>query len=236
MGSLTACVAFLVDICQATVTDWKMGYCKRNPFIDKEGCCKHRTPLYSPLDNGGVIDDCQEFHEWSSDFWRSFGIYMAFAIAYGVISSSATMFTKKSLPAAEAGNDDKAHDFGSETQPVVSGKSMYMAAGSGIPEIKTILSSFHIPGFLSFRVLFVKAFGAVFAVSTGMRLGKEGPFVHVSACVGNLVTQWFPKYRDNGRKYREILSASVAAGLSVAFGAPIGGVLFSYEEISTYFP
>jgi len=34
----------------------------------------------------------------------------------------------------------------------------------------------------------------------------------------------------------EILSAACASGLSVAFGAPIGGVLFSYEEISTYFP
>lgn len=33
-----------------------------------------------------------------------------------------------------------------------------------------------------------------------------------------------------------MLSAACAAGLSVAFGAPIGGVLFSYEEISTYFP
>ena len=34
----------------------------------------------------------------------------------------------------------------------------------------------------------------------------------------------------------EILSVACAAGLTVAFGAPIGGVLFSYEEISTYFP
>ena len=33
-----------------------------------------------------------------------------------------------------------------------------------------------------------------------------------------------------------MLSAACAAGLCVAFGAPIGGVLFSYEEISTYFP
>ena len=33
-----------------------------------------------------------------------------------------------------------------------------------------------------------------------------------------------------------MLSAACAAGLSVAFGAPIGGVLFSYEEISTHFP
>jgi chloride channel 3/4/5 len=113
---------------------------------------------------------------------------------------------------------------------------MYMAAGSGIPEIKTILSGFSIPSFLSLRVLAVKAFGAVFAVSTGMCLGKEGPFVHISTCVGYLVGMLFPKYRDNGRKMRELLSAACSSGLSVAFGAPIGGVLFSYEEISTYFP
>jgi chloride channel 3/4/5 len=98
----------------------------------------------------------------------------------------------------------------------------------------------------------VKAFGAVFAVSTGMCLGKEGPFVHISTCVGYLVGSFFPKYNDNGRKMRELLSAACSSGLSVAFGAPIGGVLFSYEEvmltiltsmsntdnsqISTYFP
>lgn len=108
---------------------------------------------------------------------------------------------------------------------------MYMAAGSGIPEIKTILSGFSIPSFLSLRVLLVKAFGAIFAVSTGMCLGKEGPFVHISTCVGYLVGMQFPKYKDNGRKMRELLSAACSSGLSVAFGAPIGGVLFSYEEV-----
>jgi len=106
---------------------------------------------------------------------------------------------------------------------------MYMAAGSGIPEIKTILSGFVIPGFLSWKVLLVKAIGSTFAVATGMCLGKEGPFVHISTCAGYLVANLFPKYQENGRKMREMLSVACSAGLSVAFGAPIGGVLFSYE-------
>lgn len=37
-------------------------------------------------------------------------------------------------------------------------------------------------------------------------------------------------------KRREILSAACAAGVAVAFGAPVGGVLFSLEEVSYYFP
>ena len=40
-----------------------------------------------------------------------------------------------------------------------------------------------------------------------------------------------PKYRNNEAKKREILSAASAAGVSVAFGAPIGGVLFALEVL-----
>jgi len=35
---------------------------------------------------------------------------------------------------------------------------------------------------------------------------------------------------------REVLSAAAASGISVAFGAPVGGVLFSLEQLSYYFP
>ena len=84
---------------------------------------------------------------------------------------------------------------------------MYIT-GSGIPEIKTILSGFVIPNFLDSKVLLVKAFGAVFAVATGMCLSQEGPFVYISTCVGYIVGMWFPNYRENGRKLRELLSAA----------------------------
>ena len=59
--------------------------------------------------------------------------------------------------------------------------------------------------------------------------------MHVACCCGNFFSYLFPKYGKNEAKKREILSAAAAAGVSVAFGAPIGGVLFSLEEVSDTF-
>ena len=233
IGILTACVAFLVDVAEETVSDWKLGYCTSNPFSNREVCCTDRSPLGIKANLGA---DCEEWHMWTDGWYREFGIYVGWALLFGVVSSSLTMLTRSNLPATAPGHGDKGLQQGHGGDQGVTGKSMYLAAGSGIPEIKTILSGFVIPHFLDFKVLVVKAVGAVFAVATGMCLGKEGPFVHISTCVAYLVGKCFPKYRENGRKMRELLSAGCSAGLSVAFGAPIGGVLFSYEEISTYFP
>lgn len=237
IGALTACVAFLVDVAEATVSDWKLGYCTSNPFMTREACCEGKTPLLVGALDKNLEANCDAFHEWSHNWWSAFGIYVGFALVFGIISGSVTLLTKANLPAATQDTDiDDDDQSKSSNKPAPTGKAMYMAAGSGIPEIKTILCGFVLPHFLDLKVLVVKAVGSVFAVATCMCLGKEGPFVHISTCVGYLVARLFPKYRDNGRKMREMLSAACAAGLSVAFGAPIGGVLFSYEEISTYFP
>jgi len=236
IGVLTACVAFVVDVGVATVSDWKLGYCRKNVFASRESCCTNRSPFLALAEPG---ETCTDWRDWSQSYWSAFAIYVGFALAFGIISASVTMTTQRSLPTAAPGLGDKFQNTGkisTSPDPPISGKSMYMAAGSGIPEIKTILSGFVIPHFLDLKVLIVKAVGSIFAVSTGMCLGKEGPFVHISTCVAYLVGIRFPKYKDNGRKMRELLSAGCSSGLSVAFGAPIGGVLFSYEEISTYFP
>ena len=180
--------------------------------------------------------DCADWQVWADNGWKAMGIYVGFALAFGVISGLVTLTTKQSLPAATPDHADHHQDGAQHLKEAPSGKSMYMSAGSGIPEIKTILSGFVIPHFLDFKVLVAKAIGSIFAVSTGMNLGKEGPLVHISTSAAYLVGKRFPKYRENGRKMRELLSAGCAAGLTVAFGAPIGGTLFSYEEISTYFP
>ena len=110
------------------------------------------------------------------------------------------------------------------------------ACSSGIPEIKTILRRFIIRGYLGKWTFLIKSVAIMLAVADGLSLGKEGPMVHMACCTGNILSYLFPKYGRNEAKKREVLSAASAAGVSVVFGAPIGGVLFSLEEVSYYFP
>ncbi|TPX38885.1 hypothetical protein SeMB42_g06130 [Synchytrium endobioticum] len=110
------------------------------------------------------------------------------------------------------------------------------AAGSGSVEIKTILGGFIIKGFLGIRTLIIKGVGLPLTVASGLAVGKEGPMIHVACCIGNIFPRLFSAYDRNEARKREILSAASSAGVAVAFGAPIGGVLFSMEELSTYFP
>lgn len=220
IGVLTAAVAYLVDVSVALLADWKEGRCGGwGGWSEARQRCGDR------------------WHSWSSSWGMAFVVYVGLALLYGLVAGSVTLRTKTNLPAVKSKEDtDEARsDSASSTDQfteTTTGKMMYMAAGSGIPEIKTILSGFVIPHFLDFKVLATKAVGATFAVASGLCLGKEGPFVHISTCVGNLVARQFPKYRNNERKMREMLSVACSAGLSVAFGAPIGGVLFSYEVSS----
>lgn len=67
------------------------------------------------------------------------------------------------------------------------------------------------------------------SVASGLWLGKEGPLVHVACCCANIIMRPFENLNNNEARKREVLSAAAAAGISVAFGAPIGGVLFSLE-------
>lgn len=82
--------------------------------------------------------------------------------------------------------------------------------------------------------MLIKSVAAPLAVASNLSLGKEGPLVHIACCCGNFFAHLFPKYGKNEAKKREVLSAAAAAGVSVAFGAPIGGVLFSLEEVIYY--
>ena len=110
------------------------------------------------------------------------------------------------------------------------------AKHSGIPEIKTVLGGFVIRRFMGAWTLVVKSLGLCLSVASGLWAGKEGPLVHVACCCANLIMKPFESLDGNEARKREVMSAAAAAGISVAFGSPIGGVLFSLEQLSYYFP
>ncbi|KAG0456779.1 hypothetical protein HPP92_024567, partial [Vanilla planifolia] len=118
------------------------------------------------------------------------------------------------------------------------------AAGSGIPEIKGYLNGVDTPGILLFRTLIGKIFGSIGSVGGGLALGKEGPLVHTGACIASLLAQggstkyhlsssWLHPF-ESDRERRDLVTCGCAAGVAAAFRAPVGGVLFALEEVTSW--
>ncbi|KAI3748135.1 hypothetical protein L6452_11026 [Arctium lappa] len=118
------------------------------------------------------------------------------------------------------------------------------AAGPGVPEIKAYLNGVDTPGMYDATTLFVKIIGSIGAVSAGLDLGKEGPLIHIGACIASLIGQggsdnyqikwhWI-RYFNNDRDRRDIITYGASSGVCAAFNAPVGGVLFSLEEVATW--
>jgi chloride channel 2 len=108
-----------------------------------------------------------------------------------------------------------------------------LAQGSGIPQMKAIMAGVNLPNMLSFKTYVSKVLGMVCMLSSGMSLGKEGPFVHIAGCIANSLP--YKDLRSNKTLMHQFLTAAVAVGVTCTFGAPIGGVLFSIEVSSTSF-
>ncbi|OCH93772.1 hypothetical protein OBBRIDRAFT_748976 [Obba rivulosa] len=266
VGFFTAVSAFLIVRSEQWLFDLKDGYCHEGWWKAKRFCCPESVDgaltALLPLSVLPVEDPCSAWRTWSDVFgplveksgkWTNleadiveYVAYTAIALTLATISAlltvhltaSTTFVTRKDsgvlAPDFATADTDWHKVSDALTEP--KRKVLYYAAGSGIPEIKTILSGFVIHGYLGGRVLFTKAVGIALAVASGLSLGKEGPFVHIASCIGNIISRFFSKYETNEGKRREILSAASAAGVAVAFGAPIGGVLFSLEEVSYFFP
>ncbi|GLT60106.1 hypothetical protein SLA2020_328880 [Shorea laevis] len=118
------------------------------------------------------------------------------------------------------------------------------AAGPGIPEIKAYLNGVDTPNMFGASTLIVKIIGSIGAVSAGLDLGKEGPLVHIGSCIASLLGQGGPdnyrlkwrwlRYFNNDRDLRDIITSGASSGVCAAFRAPVGGVLFSLEEVATW--
>ncbi|KAJ9464335.1 Chloride channel protein D [Diplonema papillatum] len=119
------------------------------------------------------------------------------------------------------------------------------AAGSGVPDVMAYLNGITFPKVFNFRTLLGKIVSCSFAVASGLPVGPEGPMIHVGSLVGAGIgegrshalgrhLQFFSKYR-NARDHRDFITGGAAAGVACAFSAPIGGLLFVAEEMSSVF-
>ncbi|KAF4314342.1 Chloride channel voltage gated [Botryosphaeria dothidea] len=252
IGLLTALIAFVVNTTESTLFDYKTGYCTTHWYWSQKKCCAGAS-------------SCDEWDSWSNvilqekvdDIWIEYAAFIFFVIVLALLSCLLTLTTKTVIPsrfhlrtldenlaadtpAIRDEDNGKANPLSPQEAfaksalrpPMV----YYSAAGSGVAEVRVILSGFVLHGYLGFRTLIIKTVGLILSVASGLSLGKEGPYVHISTCIGNIACRLFSKYNHNDAKRREVLSASAASGVAVAFGAPIGGVLFSLEEVSYYFP
>ncbi|KAJ8105917.1 hypothetical protein ONZ43_g7238 [Nemania bipapillata] len=172
----------------------------------KTGYCTTAFYLNEKFCCWGEDNGCPHWHSWTGFWPANYVIYILFATMFAF---TAATLVKSFAP---------------------------YAAGSGISEIKCIIAGFVMKGFLGFWTLLIKSVALPLAIGSGLSVGKEGPSVHYAVCTGNVISRMFDKYRRNASKTREILSACAAAGVAVAFGSPIGGVLFSLEEMSNHFP
>lgn len=95
------------------------------------------------------------------------------------------------------------------------------------------LNGVNYPKLIGFRTFIIKVVCVVLGIAGALCIGKEGPLAHIGACIANLVIYYIPisefDYFKNEVHKREFLAAGVSAGVSAAFGAPIGGALFSFE-------
>ncbi|XP_042667174.1 chloride channel protein ClC-Kb-like isoform X2 [Centrocercus urophasianus] len=114
------------------------------------------------------------------------------------------------------------------------------SGGSGIPELRTILSGVELEEYLAIKNFGAKVVGLTCTLSAGSTvfLGKLGPFVHLSsmaaAYLGKMRTSVMREYEDKF-KQNEMLVAAQAVGVATVFGAPISGVLFSIEVTASHF-
>jgi chloride channel 7 len=121
------------------------------------------------------------------------------------------------------------------------------AAGSGIPEVKSFLNGVNL-NVLEAKTMISKAIGIIFTVSGGLPAGKEGPMIHMGSGLAVLLSEsqissslfgfdstvrTFQDYH-NDREKRDFVASGAASGVAAAFGAPIGGVLFSLEEGASF--
>ena len=113
------------------------------------------------------------------------------------------------------------------------------ADGAGIPQ--TIFASKHLSEanygqlgeLVSFKTMGIKIAALLIGLWAGASTGREGPTVHIAACLFFGITWTMHRVFKLPFNMRSAVVAGGAAGLAAAFNTPLAGVTFAIEELST---
>lgn len=108
-----------------------------------------------------------------------------------------------------------------------------LISGSGIPQTELIVQGkLHISRRDWLRVLLGKFTGCLVSTLGGLSLGREGPCIQMGAATAALVTGLWERFSFSGHIH---IAAGAAAGLTAAFGSPVAGLIFVFEEMKSRF-
>ncbi|KAG2428447.1 hypothetical protein HXX76_011567 [Chlamydomonas incerta] len=117
------------------------------------------------------------------------------------------------------------------------------ASGSGIPDVKAYLNGVESPIFKNFftiKTFIAKVISSALAVSSSLVMGKEGPMLHAGSILAVVMgsNKWMQQQMEvaahwgtytYNKEQRDLVAIGAACGVTTAFKAPVGGVLFAME-------
>lgn len=219
LGVLTATSGVYIAINCDFLNDLRFGYCKGLPLVSRNRCCGGSENVNAgtgrckdsvrKLWNSTVeASEVAEWAPWEEDSVGSFVVYLVVTVTLAV---SAAVLLANFGPAAK---------------------------GSGIPDVKAAVSGFSLPRSFSPMCFVCKTLGLSMAVGAGLALGKEGPLIHIGVCLAYMLAskEGLCSGMSGSIPLHEIICVGAATGVSTAFGAPVGGVLFAVEELGSVRP
>ena len=179
IGFVTACIAYMVDVTESAIFDIKQGFCGSHWNYSHKKCDPASWQTWSQVIRPSGI----------ASKWVDFVAFVAACVILAIMSCYLTLRSKTVVPAHIAStldenlgavrhipaSDDKYTATPSEEDgpPAI---TYYSAAGSGVAEVRVILSGFVLHGYLGIKTLVLKTAALILSVASGMSLGKEGMY------------------------------------------------------------
>ncbi|CAK8989472.1 unnamed protein product [Durusdinium trenchii] len=118
------------------------------------------------------------------------------------------------------------------------------AGGSGSAENKAWLNGFDTSKLFSPTILAVRFVAVIFSNTTGFPCGREGPTVALGGGMAFILCRCISAKHKEAREYLDMRAGAPGAvrmgcivggacGMAMIFNAPLGGILYMFEEVSS---